>query len=132
MTLDDIKTWLQTVVKAPEGCYFAGKVDSSKDNCIGIFDAEPIKPHIAIGGIQNTSYNVKCVGILIHWGKYMPAAEKKAQEVFDSLLGNPNNAVIGGKRVIDFNMRFNQPVSLDTDDNGIYEYVVYTNIYYRK
>lgn len=132
MTLDDIKTWIQTVVKAPDGCYFTGKIDSSKDNCIGIYDAEPIKPHIAIGGIQNTSYAVKCVGILIHWGKYMPAAERKAQEVFDVLFSNPKNAIIGGHRVIDFSMRFNQPVSLDTDDNCIYEYVVYTNIYYQK
>lgn len=132
MTLDDIKTWLSAIVKAPTGCYFTGKIDTSKDNCIGIYDAEPVKSHIAIGGIQNTSYDVKCVAILIHWGKYSPAAELKAQEVFNALYGNPNNAVIGGKRVIDFSMRFNQPVYLETDANGIYEYVVYTNIYYEK
>lgn len=132
MTLNDIKEWLSTIVKAPDGCYFAGKIDASKDNCIGIYDAEPVKPHIAIGGIQNTSYEVKCVGILVHWGKYFPAAELKAQEVFNALYGNPHNAVIGAKRVIDFNMRFNQPVSLDTDTNGIYEYAIYTNIYYSK
>lgn len=132
MTLEDISTWLQTVVKAPTGCYFTGKIDSSKDNCIGTYDATPIKPFIAIGGIPNTSYAVKCVAFLIHWGKYSPGAEKKAQEVFDALYGNPNNAIIGGQRVIQFDMRFNQPVYLDTDTNGIYEYAVYTNIFYSK
>jgi len=132
MTLDDINTWLQTVVNAPPMCYFSGKIDTSKDNCIGISDATPIKPFIAIGGIKNTSYAVKCVAFLIHWGKYLPAAEKKAQQVFDALNGNPNNAIIGGQTVKQFDMRFNQAVYLDTDSDGIYEYVVYANIYYSK
>lgn len=130
MTLDDIITWLKTIVKSPY--YFGGDADYSKDNFISVHDAEPIKSHIAIGGIQNTSYEVKCVAFLIHWGKYSAAAELKAYEVYNALWGNPNNAVIGGKRVIDFEMRFNQPNSLDKDSNGIFEYAVYTNIYYQK
>ncbi|WP_297428889.1 minor capsid protein [Clostridium sp.] len=130
MTLDDISSWLQTVVKSPY--YFSGKIDGSTDNCIGVEDATPVKPVLAIGGIQNTSYSIKCVAFFIHWGKNSMAAEIKAQEVFDAMFGNPNNAIIAGKRIIQFDMRFNEPVSLGLDPNGIYEYVIYTNIYYER
>lgn len=130
MTLDDIKTWLSTIVNSPN--YYAGKGDYSQDNFIAVMDATPVKSHMALGGVQYSSYDVKCVAFLIHWGKYQPAAEKKAYEVYNALNGNPHNAVIGGHRVIDFKMRFNQPVYLDTDDTGIYEYAIYANIYYEK
>ena len=132
MTLEDIKTWLQPIVKAPVGCYFTGKIDYSKDNCIGIYDVEGPKPNLAIGGLQNTGYGIKPVAFLIHWGKNSSVAEMKAQEVYDVLFGNPHNAIIGGKRVIQFDMKSSHPIGLDTDDNGIFEYTVYTNIYYSR
>ena len=153
MTLEDIKTWLQGIVKAPAGCYFTGKIDSSKDNCIGIYDVEGPKPNLALGGLQNTGYGIKSVAFLIHWGKNSSTAEMKAQEVYDTLFGNPHNAVtgeqkveysglttcgegytaiIGGQRVIMFDMKSSAPIGLDTDDNGIYEYAIYVNIYYSR
>jgi hypothetical protein len=128
MTLEEIKEWMQTVVRSPD--YYTGAIDSSKDNCIGIFNIEGPKPTMAIGGLENKGYAIKSVSFLIHWGKYAPAAELKAQEVYDALYGNPHNAVIGGKRVIQFDMRQPQPIGIDTDENGIFEYVVQTNIYY--
>jgi hypothetical protein len=130
MTLEDIKTWLQDIVKSP--AYYTGSIDTSKDNCIGIYEIEGPKPEMAIGGLQNKGYGIKPISFLIHWGKYAPAAELKAQELYDALYGNPHNAVIGGQRVIQFDMRQPAPVSLDTDDNGIFEYVVQTNIYYER
>lgn len=130
MTLEDIKAWLQTIVKSPQ--YYTGRIDTSQDNCIGIFEIEGPKPTMAIGGLPNKGYAIKSISFLIHWGKYAPAAELKAQEVYDALYGNPHNAVIGGQRVIQFDMRQPGPVSIDTDENGIFEYVVQTNIYYER
>jgi hypothetical protein len=130
MTLEDIKAWLQTVVKSP--AYYTGAIDTAQPNCIGIFAIEGPKPSMAIGGLSNKGYGIKAISFLIHWGKYAPAAELKAQEVYDALYGNPHNAVIGGQRVIQFDMRQPGPVSIDTDENGIFEYVVQTNIYYER
>lgn len=130
MTLEEIKAWLQTVVKSP--AYYAGQIDYSQDNCIGVDDAPPIKAHMAIGGIDYSSYDVKCVAFFIHWGQYQEGAELKAYEVYNTVNGNPYHAVIGGHRVIMFEMRFSQPESAGTDKNGIYEYAVHTNIYFEK
>lgn len=115
-------------VKAP--AFFTGKIDSSIDNCIGIYNLSGSKPNIAIGGLQNTSYAVKPISILVHWGKNSNAAELKAQEVFNKLFGQ--TAIINGHRVIQFDMRSSEPIDVGTDDNGIYEYVIQTNIFYER
>lgn len=128
MTLEDIKTWLSTQVKAP--AFFSGQIDNSFDNCIGIQSAPGPKPNLAVGGLQNTSYAVKGVIFFIHWGKNSNAAELKAKEVYDTLFGQA--ATIGAYRVIQFDMKMSEPLSLGTDNNGIYEYVINTNIIYER
>lgn len=128
MTLEEIKTWLSTQVKAP--AFFSGQIDSSFDNCIGIHDGSGPKPNIAIGGLQNTTYAIKGVIFLIHWGKNSNAAELKAQEVYDVLFGQ--TAIIGTQRAIEFDMKMSQPLSLGTNDNGIFEYVIHVNIIYER
>ncbi|MDF2804098.1 MAG: hypothetical protein K0S61_4001 [Anaerocolumna sp.] len=128
MTLEEIKIWLSTQVKAP--AFFSGQIDSSFDNCIGVHNGSGPKPNIAIGGIQNTTYVVKSIIILIHWGKNSNAAELKAQEIYDALFGK--TAIIGTQRVINFDMKMSQPLSLGTDNNGIFEYVIHVNITYER
>lgn len=128
MTLEDIKIWLSTQVKAP--AFFSGQIDSSYDNCIGVHSGAGPKPNIAIGGLQNTTYAVKGIVILIHWGKNSNAAELKAQEVYDTLFGQI--ATIGTHRVIEFDMKMSQPLPLGTDSNGIFEYVINVNIIYER
>lgn len=132
MTLEDIKTWIQTVVKLPTDSCYTCKIDSSNPNCIGIYDIKGPKPTMALGGLQNKGYAVKSVSFLIHWGKYAPAAELKAIEIYNALYGNPNKAVIGGQRIIMFDMPDPQPRYVDTDNSGIHEYVIRTNIYYER
>ncbi|MDF2804128.1 MAG: hypothetical protein K0S61_4031 [Anaerocolumna sp.] len=128
MTLEDIKIWLSTQVKAP--AFFSGQIDSSFDNCIGIHNGDGPKPNIAIGGLQNTTYTIKGVIFLIHWGKNSNAAELKAQEVYDTLFGQ--TATIGSHRVIQFDMKMSHPLPLGVDGDGIYEYVINVNIIYER
>lgn len=129
MTLEEIKTWLETQqVNAP--AFFSGQIDSSYDNCIGVHNGAGPKPNIAIGGLQNTTYAVKGVIFLIHWGKNSNAAELKAQEVYNVLFGK--TAMIGTHRVIQFDMKMSEPLLLGTDSNGIFEYVINVNIIYER
>ncbi|MDU7885153.1 MAG: minor capsid protein [Clostridium perfringens] len=105
-------------------------MDGAKEQCIGIYSIRGSRNHIALGGLENTSYSTKAISILIHWGKNANIAEQKAQEVFNALLGQ--DAVIGGKRVIDFKMITTEPIGVGTDKNNIYQYVIEVNIIHER
>ncbi len=128
LTLADVKDWLKTKVECP--VWSIGKLDGSKDKAICVYNATGPAPYIAIGGLENTGYAAKAISILVHWGKNADTAEQKAKEVYAVLFGQ--TATIGGKRVIQFNMRTSEPVSVGTDNNNIFEYVIETVIYYER
>lgn len=129
MLLSEVKDYLKTIVDSPQ--WYTGKIDASKEQCIGVYGIKGKSPNIAIGGLENTSYTTKAISILVHWSKNINNAEKKAQEIYDSLLC-AKDAVIGGHRVIKFDMKTSEPISIGTDDNGIFEFVIETIIYFER
>lgn len=128
MLLSEVRDWLKTKIDCQQ--WYSGKIDSTKEQCIGLYNSQGPKPNIALGGLSNTSYSTKAISILVHWGQNSSLAEQKAQEVFNALFGQ--DAIIGGKRVIKFDMKASEPISVGTDSNGIYEYVIETVIYYER
>lgn len=128
MTLAEIRDWLKTVVVCPQ--WYIGKIDGSKPECIGIYSAAGPPPRIAIGGLSATGFSTKTISILIHWGKNANTAEQKAQEVYAAMFGQ--KAVIGGKRVIMFQMKTGESVGVGTDSEGIYEHVIEVNIIHER
>ena len=128
MTLKEFKDWLKTVVNSP--LWYIGKIDGGKEFCIGLYNIQSPPPNMAIGGLENSSYGIKAISILTHWGKDPAVAEQKAQEVYDCLFGE--TTVIGDKRVIQFEMKHSAPLSVGTDVNNIYEYVIEIIIYYER
>lgn len=128
MTLAEIRDWLKTRVTCPQ--WYIGKFDGSKEQCICIYSLPAGAPVIAIGGLENTSYARKTISILIRWGNNANTAEQKAQEVYTAMFGQSGE--IAEHRVISFDMRTAEPVSVGTDDEGIYEYVIETTIYYER
>lgn len=127
MTLLEIMEWLDTQVDCPK--FYSGKVGSAPES-ITLYNIVGAPPRIAIGGLNNTSYTSKPISLLIHWGKSPNAAEIKAKEVYDVMFGK--SAVIGGKRVIMFNMRTTEPVGVGTDSEGYHEYVIEVNILHER
>lgn len=128
MLLNEVRDYLKTKTDCPQ--WYIGKIDGTKEQCIGIYNVQGPKPSIALGGLVNTSYSTKAISILVHWGKNANIAEQKSQEVYNSLFGQ--DAVIGNKRVIKFDMRSSEPIGVGTDTNNIYEYVIETIIYYER
>lgn len=129
MTLAEVRDWLKTQVDCP--AWYIGKIDGSKEQCIGVYNTTGPSPRIAVGGLANTSTAVKAVSILVHWGRNANVAEQKAQEVYQALFGK-RGAAIGGRRVIMFQMPQSGPINVGTDGRGIYEYVIETNILYER
>lgn len=128
MLLSEVREYFKSKIECPQ--WYIGKIDGTKEQCIGIYSIRGPRSHIALGGLENTSYSTKAISILIHWGKNANIAEQKAQEIFNSLFGQ--KAIIGGKRVINFNMITTEPISVGTDKNGIYEYVIEVNIIHER
>ena len=128
MTLAEVRDWLKTQLSCPN--WYIGKIDGNKEQCIGLYNTTGRAPNIALGGLENTSYATKPISILVHWGKNADIAEQKAQEVYNCLFGQ--SVVIGGKRVITFELRQPEPVSVGTDDQNVYEYVIEIDIFYER
>ncbi|KJJ66555.1 minor capsid protein [Clostridium sp. FS41] len=128
MTLEEVKDWLKTVVQSPK--WYIGKINGNDKQCIGVYPTQGPSRGIPVGGLKNKSYDTKAVSILVHWGMDAVQAESKAQEIYDALYGQ--TGVISGWQVVMFDMRTDAPVSVGTDEKGIYEYVINFVIYYRK
>ena len=128
MLLSEIRDWLKTQTNCPQ--WYIGKIDGGKEQCIGLYNAVGPAPNIAIGGLSNTSYATKSISILVHWGKNADIAEQKSQEVYNAFFGQAGQ--IGGKSVIQFSMRTSEPISVGSDINGIYEYVIEINIIHER
>lgn len=128
MTLSDIKDYLKSKIECPN--WYIGKINGNDKQCIGIYSIQgPTRP-IPIGGLKNKSYDTKAVSVLIHWGVDAVCAELKAQELYDLLYGQ--RGLIGGNEVFLFDMQTDCPVSVGTDNKGIYEQVINFVIYYKK
>lgn len=128
MTIKEFKDWLKTKVVCPQ--WYIGKIDGSQQFCIGVYNLQGPAPNLALGGLANTGYASKGISILVHWGTSPDVAEQKAQEVYNNLFGQ--TAIIGGKRVIQFNVKASDPIPMGTDDNDIYEYVIEIIIDYER
>lgn len=124
MLLSEIREYLKEKIQCTQ--WYLNKV-GDKEQSITIYNSIGQVPRMALGGLKNTSYTTKAISILVHWGKDSNKAEEKAQEVYNAFFGQ--GGIIGGKRVIQFNMRTDSPIYVGTDTEGIIEYVIETVIY---
>ena len=128
MTLADIKDYLKSKIESP--FWYIGKINGNDKQCIGIYSIQGPARTIPIGGLKNKSYDTKAVSVLIHWGVDAVCAESKAQELYDLLYGQ--RGLIGGNEVFLFDMQTDSPVSVGTDNKGIYEHIINFVIYFKK
>lgn len=127
MTLEEVKDYLKGKVASPH--WYIGKINANDKQCIGVYPTQgPMRP-IPLGGIGNKTYDTRAFSLLVHWGQDAVAAERKAWELYDMLYAQSGTA---GGGAVWFDMRTDAPVSVGTDDKGIYEYVINFVIYYRK
>lgn len=128
MTLKDVKDWLKEQVSAD--VWKIGTYDASNEKTICVRNLTSNRGKLAIGGLQNTSTAVKGVSIIVHWSKNPDETERVAQEVLALFCGK--QPVIGDYQIVKCDMRSDEPISVGTDDNGIYEYVIETWLTYER
>ena len=128
MTLKDVKDWLSEQVTAD--VWKIGVYDASKGKIICVRNLTSNRGMLAVGGLQNTSTAVKGISIVVHWNKNPDETERVAQSIHALFYGK--QPVIGDYRAIKCDMRSDEPISVGTDTNGIYEYVIETWLTYER
>lgn len=130
MTLAEIRDWLKTL-KAAEN-YYIGRLENKKEYSIGVYEGEAAgRPVIAIGGRQNSSYDVRAVSLLLHWNRIKNESEIAARELWNKLI-EVNNEDAGENHIQYLQMTVPEPVGVGTDESRVYEYVINFKLYYRR
>lgn len=128
MTLKEVKDWMKQQIKANH--WVIGSYDTSKDKTICVRNLTSNRSKIAIGGLSNTTTAVKGISIVVHWNKNPDETERVAQSIHALFYGQ--NPVIGEWITTKCDMRSDEPISVGTDGQGIYEYVIEIWITYQR
>lgn len=128
MTLKDVKDWLKSSVTAD--AWKIGTYDTSKEKTICVRNLTSNRNVLSIGGLRNTSTAVKGISIVVHWTKNPDETERVAQSIHALFYGQ--RPLIGNYQIVKCDMRSDEPISVGTNDSGIYEYVIETWITYKR
>lgn len=128
MTLKDVKDWLKTQVLAD--AWKIGTYDVSKDKTLCVRNLTSNRSVLAVGGLQNTTTAVKGISIVVHWSKNPDETERVAQSIHALFYGQ--QPFIGDYQIVKCDMRSDEPISVGTDGEGIYEYVIETWLTYER
>lgn len=127
ITLKEIKDWLKTLEVAEH--YYIGRLDSKKEKSLGVYNRT--RSGAPVTAIDTSSYDIKGITLLIHWTKDADETEIAAQNLW-SQLQRITNLDIGEKHIYFIALQVPEPISVNYDDDGIYEYVIDLDIYYRR
>lgn len=130
ITLSEIRDWLKTFGVGQS--FYVGKIDAKKEKAIGVYQRKISgRPRTAIGGLGSTKYEVKSISALVHWNKNASETEKAAQELFEKLR-TASDIRIGETVVYFLQLEVPEPQDVGTDDNGVYERVIWFDLYYER
>lgn len=132
LTLDHIRGYIASLGIADDSNVYIGKLNNKKNHSIGVYNRKTEgKPNIALGGLECTTYDIKPVSLLIHWDKSVSRSEEAANQLYEKLL-TESSIVIEDIPVSCLLLQVPGPVDIGTDDNGVYEYVIWLDFYYER
>lgn len=122
MTLKQYKDYFKASFNWNEAISI-GKIDDNKEKAICFYNSKrtlsPIK------AIDKNTYKIKPITILLRYTKNQDTAEKMAISIYEFF--DERNIEIE-ERVVIAQHLYSGPVSLGTDDNGVYEYSIEINL----
>lgn len=130
--IGDVRDYIAGLGIADNNNVYCGKLDNKKDKSIGVYNLNRQRPpQTAVGGLNNSSYRVKSVSILVHWNTSVRDTEKAAEQLYN-MLKDTSNKIINDTKVFFTKMQVDEPVDVGTDDKGIFEMVIELDIYYER
>lgn len=132
LRLTDIQDWIISLGIAQEDHVYIGKLDNKQQKSIGIYGRSSSgSPDIALGGLACTSYDTRAVSLLVHWNRNKIESEETAYELFEKLR-NISSLDIGDTHIRYLRLMVPEPQDVGTDDNGVYEYVIWLDLIYQR
>lgn len=132
LSLKDIQDYIISLGIADADHVYIGKLDNKQRKSIGVYSrVSSGEPRIALGGMNYTTYDIKPVSLLIHWDRDKDEAEKTAYELFENLR-NASSLDLGDTHINYLRLMVPEPQDVGTDDNGVYEYVIWLDFIYRR
>lgn len=130
--IGDVRDYIAGLGIADNTNVYCGKLDDKKNKSIGVYNNNKQRPvQMAVGGLNNSSYRIKSVSILVHWNTSVRDTEKTSEQLYN-MLRDMNHITINDTKVFFTKMLVDEPVDVGTDDNGIFESVIELDIYYER
>lgn len=130
--IGDVRDYIAGLGIADNTNVHCGKLDDKKNKSIGVYNNNKQRPvQMAVGGLNNSSYRVKSVSILVHWNTSVRDTEKASEKLYN-MLSDMNHITINDTKVFFTKMLVDEPVDVGTDDKGIFESVIELDIYYER
>lgn len=130
MMLSDVRDYIASLGLAEH--VYMGKMDGKQDKSIGVYNSKHTHAYkTAIGGPTLESYGTKYVTFLVHWNKSPRDTEKAAVSLFEAVQ-EAREVTVNDTKIKFIQPLVNEPVSVDTDENGIYEMVIEAAVIYER
>lgn len=132
LALTDIRNWIASLELAGDDNVYIGKLDNKKQKSIGVYGRSSSgPPTVALGGLACTSYAIRPISLLIHWSRNKEESEKAAYELYERLQ-TASDLTMGETPVNYLRLMVPEPQDVGTDDGGIYEYVIWMDLFYER
>ena len=104
-----------------------GKIDNNQEKAVCFYNSRrQLMYSPVIGGNAHKSTYIKPITILLKYTKNQDTAENKAQEIYEFF--EERTFYINEKRIFTM-MNTDEPISLGTDEKGVYEYSIELDLY---
>lgn len=131
LSLKDILQFLKKV-DSDFDHYYIGRLNDKNDNSLGLYNLPTNKTQqIAIGGPTTTKTKSKYLSLLVHGNKNKTQTETLANDLYEK-LASANGETIGNNEINYIKFLCDEPIDLDMDQNGVYEYSIEIQIFYNK
>lgn len=128
LPLSSVRDWIASLGVVSNDHVYSGKLDAKKKQSIGVYNRKQEgMPHTALGGAKK--YDIKRIALLIHGDEYQRKTESLAFKIWEA-IEQAKNVTINNKSIYIIQFMVPEPVDVGTDDNGIYEFVIWVDFYY--
>lgn len=130
LTMDDIRGYIAGIADCSN--VYIGKLNNKKDHSVGVYHRQGNGPPVtALGGYEYSSYDIRRISLLVHWDKDVQASEEAAYNLYEKLK-NISSLSIGDIPINCIILQVPEPICVGTDDNGVYEYVIWLDLVFGK
>lgn len=132
LPLSSIRDWIASLGVVDDKHVYSGKLDSKVKQSIGVYNRrqEGMTPRTTLGN-GTKKYDIKRISLLVHGDEYQRKTETLSFKLWEA-IEQAKNVTINNKSIYIIQFMVPEPVDVSTDDNGIYEFVIWVDFYYQE